>query len=204
VTGHPEGVTSGEADRRARFDVLAREAYAPLRRYLARRTGPASLDDVLSDTLLVMWRRVDDIPADAALPWCYGVARRCLANARRADQRQAGLLRRLVAQPDRRPELVWAETGDDGKQALGAALAGLSGTDREVLRLWAWEQLEPREMAVVLGITPNAASIRLHRATGRLRRQLTPLAAAARKDADPAGHLALRQEGPFEDRETPR
>jgi RNA polymerase sigma-70 factor (ECF subfamily) len=41
-----------------------------------------------------------------------------------------------------------------------------------VLRLWAWEQLAPREIAVVLGVTPNAASIRLHRATRRLRERL--------------------------------
>ena len=58
--------------------------------------------------------------------------------------------------------------------------------DQEVLRLWAWEQLAPREIAVVLAITPNAASIRLHRATAKLREAL-------RKDDGPAGHLGQRQ-----------
>ena len=60
--------------------------------------------------------------------------------------------------------------------------------DQEVLRLWAWEQLAPREIALVLGITPNAASIRLHRATKKLREQLT-----TRKDEGPPGHLGERQ-----------
>ena len=58
---------------------------------------------------------------------------------------------------------------------------------REVLRLWAWEELAPREIAVVLGTTPNAVSIRLHRAKARLRDEL------ARKDPARAGHLQQRQ-----------
>jgi RNA polymerase sigma-70 factor (ECF subfamily) len=51
--------------------------------------------------------------------------------------------------------------------------------DAELLRLWAWEQLAPGEIAGVLGITPNAASIRLHRARKRLRTALRKVEAAA-------------------------
>ncbi len=204
MTGHCGGVTSGDADRRARFDLLAREAYAPLRRYLARRTDPAAVDDVLADTLLVMWRRLDDVPADAALAWCYGTARRCLANTRRAEGRRASLLRRLTAEPDPQTNPVWAEHAYDEQPALLEALAALPDADRDVLRLWAWEQLEPREMAVVLGITANAASIRLHRAVKRLRHQLATRGDATGKDHAPSGHLGPRQEGPHEDTEAPR
>ncbi|MGA8246093.1 MAG: sigma factor-like helix-turn-helix DNA-binding protein, partial [Nocardioides sp.] len=42
----------------------------------------------------------------------------------------------------------------------------------ELLRLWAWEQLTPSEIATVLGTTPNAVGIRLHRAKERLRAEL--------------------------------
>jgi RNA polymerase sigma-70 factor (ECF subfamily) len=52
--------------------------------------------------------------------------------------------------------------------ALHEALASLDADDREILRLWAWEQLPPREIAVVLGISANAAAIRVHRAKSRL------------------------------------
>lgn len=48
----------------------------------------------------------------------------------------------------------------------------LAPTDQEVLRLTAWEGLAPAEIARVLGISPNAAAIRLHRARGRLRHEL--------------------------------
>jgi len=48
------------------------------------------------------------------------------------------------------------------------ALARLGQVDQEVLRLTAWEGLTPAQIACVLGISPNAAAIRLHRAGGRL------------------------------------
>ena len=52
------------------------------------------------------------------------------------------------------------------------ALGRLSEQDRELVRLWAWEQLAPQEIAVVFGVTPNAARIRLHRARAKLRELL--------------------------------
>ena len=45
-------------------------------------------------------------------------------------------------------------------------------SDREVLRLFAWEQLTTAEIAVVLGVSANAAGVRLHRAKERLRNAL--------------------------------
>lgn len=72
-----------EDERRAAFDALVVAANLPPLRYLRRRIDPAAADDVLGDVLLVMWRRVDDIPDEAPLTWCYGVARGCLANALR-------------------------------------------------------------------------------------------------------------------------
>lgn len=162
--------------RRQRFEALADEVLVPLQRYLRRRTDDA--DDVLGEVLLVLWRRLDDVP-DEALPWSYGVARGCLANHRRGAQRRLRLVRRLAAER----AVVDSEDPD-----LAAALASLRDDDREVLHLWAWEQLPPREIAVVLGITPNAASIRLHRATKRLRQALLG------KDRGPAGQQVGRQE----------
>jgi RNA polymerase sigma-70 factor (ECF subfamily) len=174
--------------RRERFEALVGSAYVPLQRYLRRRTDRATADDVLGDVLLVMWRRVDDVPTDLPLPWCYGVARGCLANAARGARRHRQLLRRLAEQPQ--PDTA-ADTDDPD---LESALAGLPPTDQEVLRLWAWEQLPPREIAVALGITPNAASIRLHRATRRLRQGL-----GAGKEVGQGGQV-----GPREGTEAPR
>ena len=49
------------------------------------------------------------------------------------------------------------------------ALQRLEHNDREILRLAAWEDLTAGEIAVVLGCTPNAASLRLSRARRKLR-----------------------------------
>ncbi len=150
---------SEPTSREDRFLALAALVAAPLRRNAVRRTDPDTAQDVLAETM-VLWRRLDDVPADDPLPWCYAVARRCLANAQRAGRRRARLVERIAlyrdSQPVQDPPLV-----DD---ALHTALAKLSDGERELLRLWTWEQLEPREIAVLLGITPNAVSIRLHRA----------------------------------------
>jgi RNA polymerase sigma-70 factor (ECF subfamily) len=161
--------------RSDRFDALARECLEPLRRYLARRTDAETAADVLGDTLLVAWRRFDDVPAEP-LPWLYGVARNCLANAERGVRRRARLAARLAAQP------VEPSTGPDAT-VLHEALAALTDTDRELVRLWAWEHLGPAEIATVVGLTPNAVSIRLTRARQRLRDLM-----AARKTGDLAGH----------------
>ena len=152
------------ANREDRFAALADYVRAPLSRYALRRTDPDTAQDVVAEALLVLWRRIDDVPVDDPLPWCYGVARRCLANAQRAGRRQLRLIEKLAwhqqVHSSEEPALI--------DRDLAAALQSLSDSDREVVRLWAWEELQPREMAVVLGITANAASIRLHRARRKL------------------------------------
>ena len=177
------GAAPDDAARRRHFEDVVAAVYEPVQRFLLRRTDPATADDVLGDVLLVLWRRLDDVPPDAVLPWAYGVARGCLANSRRSAVRQERVVARLARA--HRP-------GDDVPgDALGDALRALPEADRELLRLWAWEQLPPRELALALGITANAASIRLHRAKQRLREEL----AAARKDGDDAGHSGVREGG---------
>jgi RNA polymerase sigma-70 factor, ECF subfamily len=152
-----------DTDAESRFVTLAHEVGEPLRRYVVRRTDPDTAQDVLADTMLVLWRRLPDVPADDPLPWCYAVARRCLANATRTARRQ----QRLAAKVARLDQPRGGGRPDPDPQ-LHEALERLEENDRELLRLWAWEGLEPREIAVVLDVTPNAVSIRLHRARGKL------------------------------------
>jgi RNA polymerase sigma-70 factor, ECF subfamily len=148
--------TTPDPARRARFERVFRHAYEPVQRYVQRRAPASVVDDVVADTFLTVWRRLDDVPADAELAWCYAVARRTLANTRRGDQRRDALTARLQHEPVDQPT--------HGEPALERALAELDPDDRELLRLWAWEGLAPREIAVVLDVSANAASIRLHRA----------------------------------------
>jgi RNA polymerase sigma-70 factor (ECF subfamily) len=164
--------------RRRRFEALFSEVYEPIQRYVGRRVGPEAVDDVVSETMLTLWRRLDEVPSDA-LPWTYGVARRQLANHRRAGRRHLRLLQRAESEPR---QMGIEEHPLDAE--LDSAISALGESDRELLRLWAWEQLEPAEIAVVLGLTSNAASIRLHRAKKKLGQNLE----IARKDQAFSGH----------------
>lgn len=153
-------------DRRTRFEGLVEQVADPLQRYLLRRAAPDVADDVLGDTLLVLWRRLDDVPVEEPLPWSIGVARRTLANRRRADRRHLALVDRIrVVDP---PTTAPDPAASDAHPEVVSALEGLARTDREVLVLWAWDGFEPREIATVLGISDNAAANRLSRARRRL------------------------------------
>ena len=84
-----------ERTREDRFEELFREHYGAVRGYALRRAPADLAQDAVSETFLVAWRRLDDVPADA-LPWLFGVARRVLANQRRSADRSSALERRLA------------------------------------------------------------------------------------------------------------
>lgn len=180
--------THPPAARRAAFEAVVAQVYEPLQRYLRRRSAPEDAEDLLDDVLLVLWRRLDDVPVGDALPWTYGIARRCLANHRRSGHRRAQLLQRVGAGMGRPGGPDWTSETD---AALQRSLDRLPARDREVVRLWAWERLEPREIAVVLGTTPNAVSVRLHRIQRRLADELVrqdPGRSGQEGTADVEGH----------------
>jgi len=177
-------------DRRSRFEAVAAAVAEPVHRFALRRTDPETAKDVVADTLLVAWRRLDDIPPGVELPWCYAVARRCLANAERSARRQRGLVARITRLDP--PETVLPQEPVLPDADLHRALAQLPGRDRELLRLWAWEDLAPREIAAVTGLSANAVSIRLHRARGKLAQALAA-SAPQRKDSAGSGHKQVRE-----------
>jgi len=188
---------TADLDRRRRdFDDLVREVAEPVRRYLRRRADAETADDVFSETMLVCWRRLGSVPPPGErLPWAYVAAGNCLRNAQRAARRRERLTARIIAldPPASSVSAAGGSEADDRDtehELLRDALAALRAPDAEVLRLWAWEELSPTDIGAVLGISANAATIRLHRARRRLRERLE------RHDA-PGGHI------PREGRTTP-
>jgi RNA polymerase sigma-70 factor, ECF subfamily len=159
-------------DDRARFEAIFRAHVGAVRAYARRRSDPATAEDVVADTFLVCWRRLDDVPGDP-LPWLYGVARRALANRRRAARRAESAIERFggerVAAPPGPAER--AERRGDVAGIL-TAMAGLGERDREVLRLDAWEGLAAADAARAAGCSVTAYRVRLHRARRRLAARL--------------------------------
>ena len=148
----------------ARFDALFTDHQRHVLAYAMRRTSTlADAEDVAAETFTIAWRKIDTVPAREPLPWLYAVARRVLANHRRGNgrrERLAALMRvEDIATPMR--------AGEDRDGPAFGALASLPPADQEVLRLVAWEELGNQQIAIVLGITPNAVAIRLHRARAR-------------------------------------
>ena len=167
MNGRVEMRGRDEAGRRRRFEAIYAEHHAPVLGYALRRTdSPDDAADVLAETFLVAWRRLDDVPAgELSRLWLYGVARRVLANQRRGERRRTKVADRVRDELAARLPLQ-APAGEG--TAFAAAFRSLSDDDREVLALHGWEGLDAGEIATVLGCSRNAARIRLHRARRRL------------------------------------
>jgi RNA polymerase sigma-70 factor (ECF subfamily) len=156
-----------------RFSGLFERTHQPLLTYALRRVADrADAADVVADTFLVAWRRLDDIPVDHERAWLFGVARRVLANHRRGARRRHAVADRLRLELSAAPPPA---TTPPAQTLLGLALDQLTEADRELLHLVAWEELGSEEIAVVLGISGGAVRVRLHRARQRLQAALDAL-----------------------------
>src|SRR5690349_12050848 len=81
-----------------RFDEIYRRHAAAVLAYARRRVPRDLAEEVVAETFVVCWRRLDRVPEDA-LPWLYAVARRTLANQRRAAVRTGPTEHEPVAVP---------------------------------------------------------------------------------------------------------
>jgi RNA polymerase sigma-70 factor (ECF subfamily) len=163
-----------DRERRMRLEGLFERHYPAVLAYALRR-GPRSMaDDVASETFVVAWRRLDDVPSEP-LPWLYGVARRVLANQKRSSDRGERLSARLKANPTPSPPAPQVVGGGE----LLEAIWQLPENEREALMLVAWEGLSPAEAATAAACTRVALRARLYRARRRLASQLPALSGSA-------------------------
>ena len=154
-----------DSQTRDEFENLVERVGPAMLRYARRRTDPDTAQDVVADALMVLWRRMSDIPSESEVGWALGVTRRCLANAVRTAHRQRSLAVRMTLLRDPSGP---SSIGDRDDTVVHEALAKLREADREVLRLWAWDDLAPAEIAAALGVRVETVSVRLHRAKKRL------------------------------------
>jgi RNA polymerase sigma-70 factor (ECF subfamily) len=158
-------------DDAARFRAMFEATFSRVRRYVHHCgvTGGRA-DDIVAETYLVAWRRLHDVPADDPLPWLLVVARNLWLNQRRGDRRRLTMVRRL---PVPAPVPPPGEPGEPGELApIRQALASLRPAEQEVLRLIAWDDLTPEQASKLLGCSPGAFRVRLHRARRRLAGEL--------------------------------
>jgi RNA polymerase sigma-70 factor (ECF subfamily) len=139
-------------------------------RYLYRLTGRRDVaEDVVQDVFLRVVRRLDDYQTmgrEAA--WLFTIARRLLADRRRAQQRQPPTV------DDSADVLVPAR--QETSAALAEALAQVLEADRDAFLLREVGGLSYQEIAVICHTTPASVRSRIYRARVRLRGTLSPTA----------------------------
>jgi RNA polymerase sigma factor (sigma-70 family) len=159
-----------EEGPREKFDSLYRAYAGRVFAYALRRSDPETAGDIVADTFLTAWRRLDAIPRDA-LPWLFAVAKNVLANRRRAIRRDEALSRKVALAS--RYDVASDPSEQVGRQvAIRVALGRLGQRDREALMLVAWDGLSASRAAAAMGCSSAAFAVRLHRARRRLTKEL--------------------------------
>jgi RNA polymerase sigma-70 factor (ECF subfamily) len=142
-----------------------------VRSYVRRHVAnPTIADDLVSDTYVVAWRRLDEVPEDEqAIAWLCAVARNLVRNYVRAEARRRRLVERLRSSVETRPRNTAAAVpGPDVERIIAAeAWAQLSWTDRQLLA-WAVAGWSHEEIAAELDIRIGTVAMRLMRARNRL------------------------------------
>lgn len=102
-----------------RFAKMWEQHAARVQAYVAQHVGVDDAQEVVSETFLVAWRRLADVPGDP-LPWLLVVARNTIANHRRSTYRgrvlevELSRVAAMIRTPDHR-------AGQAGGPRLGCA-----------------------------------------------------------------------------------
>jgi RNA polymerase sigma-70 factor (ECF subfamily) len=171
----PDGAVIAESlETAAAFGVIFDRHASVLLRFLARRVDPTEAEGLLGEVFVIAFERRAsfDQRRESARPWLFGIAAHVVAKYHRSMARRLRATARLAAlrpvedDPAERAVAVtdarrrWAGVSD--------ALAALPETDRQVLLLFAWEELSYDEIAQALGIRVGTVRSRLSRARARL------------------------------------
>lgn len=162
-----------------------------LLRYFERRVDPVEdAADLLADTFLIAWRRIDRLPADAerSRMWMFVTARGVLANWRRSRRRRSHLAETLRAEMQ-----TAAANGTPSSEDLDvrAAVARLPTQQAELVMLVHWDGFTVLEAGRILNLSESTARGRYQRAKIHLRSHLDGTV-----DQVPQGTIASRSTGP--------
>jgi len=160
------------AHNEEQFRALYEDHYAQVLAFALRRISQPYAQDVVAETFVVAWRRIESIPAEP-LPWLYALARNALANQHRTSRRQDRLKAHMEGVTPQSSTIHRDHAdGIAEADAVETAMRRLGRRDQELLYLIAWEDLKVADAAEVLGCSVTTAKVRLYRARRRLARLL--------------------------------
>jgi len=154
----------------AAFDLLYQRIATRLFGYLIRLTHDRErAEDLLQVTFTKLHRARDSYLRGApVLPWVFAIARRAFLDERRPIRSRQEDLSHDGSLPEPAPEPAPGPLSD----ALELALARLPDNYREAIVLTKITGLSVIEAAEVLGTTPTAVKLRVHRGYKELRQYL--------------------------------
>jgi len=173
-------VIAGSLDDPSRFGELFDRHATSVFRYLVRRVGVDEADALLGEVFSLAFekRARYDLERPLARPWLYGIATNLLAHHWRSEARRiratACLLARRQSGEDATDRLVDALDAEELWPRVADAVAQLPAPERDVLLLYAWEDLGYEEIAAALDIPVGTVRSRLNRARTRLRELRAP------------------------------
>jgi RNA polymerase sigma-70 factor, ECF subfamily len=158
------------------FEAVFEVEFPALHRYLSRRVGASTADDLTAATFATAyayWERLD--PARPVRPWLFGIAANLARHHWRDEERMLRAFARtgidpLFADNDEALDRLEARSR---RRELANALASLRPGDREILLLHAWAGLSYAEIAAALSLPLGTVKSRLHRTRERLRNRLS-------------------------------
>ena len=156
---------------RAAFDALYAQFHPRIWAFLVRLTGRRSVaEDLFQDTWLAAAQHAGRLAEDTDLAaWLFTVARNRYRSWRRWAVLDGSRLETMAQEPIEPAAAPDQEaSARRTAAALSDALLQLSASDRELLLLTAVEGLEAPQVAVVLGLRPDAVRQRLSRARAHL------------------------------------
>jgi GDPmannose 4,6-dehydratase len=170
------------------FYATHRDAVA---NYVRRRVDDVDSGDIVAQVFSVAWRRFAVVPAPPEdRLWLFGVARRMVADHRRATLRRSKLHRRLAHEH----HVAFFRPGSFEllQSQVQTAMGCLRPAEREVLQLVIWEELSHAEASARLGCSPNALEIRYRRARAQFRAAFLGQAGAAAGAPQATPAIAVR------------
>jgi RNA polymerase sigma-70 factor (ECF subfamily) len=153
------------------FTALVHRHGDAIRGFLWRRAsgldaGVSAVEDIEAEVWATAWQKRELLPDNEAaqLPWLFAVARNTAANhIRKTVNRRNKIATIFSSVPASSAEAIVLADDD-----LQAAFNVLTPGEKEVMTLSVWEGLGPNAIAEVLAITPNAVSLRLHKARQKI------------------------------------
>lgn len=158
------------------FGIIFHRHAPAIYRYIARRLGPHSAEDLVAETFLVAFRRrgrYDGAYSDAR-PWLYGIATRLVRRHRRDEIRFFQAIARTGVDPAAEAldgQIIDRVAAQEARPELALALTRLSQGHRDVLLLVA-SGLSYPEAGLALGLPAGTVSSRLVKARRIVREAL--------------------------------